>query len=177
MGNTSAMDDERLRTYLNDHLAGASSAVATLVRLAADRADDDLGLQLAQLRDEIRLDRDALREAVARLPGGESGWKRALGLAVSIGAWGRDLLPGARPTFAQELEALAIGVWGKRLLWGALARVAEHDDRFLDLDLESLSARAEAQEKELLRLRDEALSEAFHLPTDRPEGRTAEEIP
>lgn len=158
------MDDARLRTYLNDHLAGASAAVWALVRLAADHAGDELGPPLAQLRDDIRMDREALRDALDRLPAGESVWKRALGVAGGVVAWGRNALPiGSRPTPAEELEALAIGVWGKRLLWGTMTRVAEHDERFADLDVEQLTERAEAQEKELLRLRDRFLDEAFGL--------------
>ncbi|MGE5459027.1 MAG: hypothetical protein ACM3WR_00195 [Solirubrobacterales bacterium] len=158
------MDDERLHTYLNDHLAGASAALAMTVRLAADHADDAFGPPLARLRDEIRLDREAVRDALARLPARENPWKRVAGIALSLVAWGRDLLPsGARPTLAEELEVLAMGVWGKRLLWGALARVAESDPRFEDLDLEALTARAEDHERELLRLREDALVDAFGL--------------
>jgi hypothetical protein len=98
------------------------------------------------------------------LPARENPWKRVAGIALSLVAWGRDLLPsGARPTLAEELEVLAMGVWGKRLLWGALARVAESDPRFEDLDLEALTARAEDHERELLRLREDALVDAFGL--------------
>ncbi|HEX5950222.1 MAG TPA: hypothetical protein VFZ96_04420 [Actinomycetota bacterium] len=157
------MDDARLRTYLNDHLAGASAAVWTLVRLAADHASDELGQPLADLRDQVAMDRDTLRGVVGRLPAGESPWKRALGTVGAVVAWGRNLLPGSRPTPAEELEALAIGVWGKRLLWGTLTRVAERDPRFADLDVEDLTERAEEQERELLRLRDRFLDEAFGL--------------
>lgn len=157
------MDDARLRTYLNDHLAGASAAVWTFVRLAADHAGDELGEPLADLRDQVATDRDTLRGLLGRLPSGESSWKRALGAAGAIVAWGRNLLPTARPTPAEELEALAIGVWGKRLLWGTMTRVVERDPRFADLDVEELIERAEEQEKELLRLRDRFLDDAFEL--------------
>lgn len=158
------MDERRLRTYLNDHLAGATGAWRVLVRLAGDHAGDDLGGPLVDLRDQIGADRDVLRDALRRLPDGESVWKRALGAAVSMAAWGRQLLPaGPRPSLAEELEVLAIGVWGKRLLWGTLMRVRERDPRFADLDLDDLAARAEAQEKEILRLRNHVLAAAFDL--------------
>lgn len=157
------MDDARLRTYLNDHLAGASAAVWTLVRLAADHSGGELGQPLANLRDQVAMDRDTLRDVVGELPGRESPWKRALGAVVAVAAWGRNLMPGSRPTPAEELEALAIGVWGKRLLWGTMTRVAERDPRFAELEVEELTERAEEQEKELLRLRDRFLDETFGL--------------
>lgn len=162
-GNTSAVDDARLRTYLNDHLAGGTAAVWTLVRLAADHRGDELGRPLADLRDQVAMDRDTLRDLLGRLPSGESLWKRALGAVGAVAAWGRNLLPDPRPTPAEELEALAIGVWGKRLLWGTMTRVAERDPRFADVDVRELTERAEEQEKELLRLRDRFLDGAFRL--------------
>lgn len=168
------MDDARLRTYLNDHLAGASAAVWTLVRMAADHRDDELGAPLAELRDQISMDRDALRDAVGRLPAGESAWKRAVGAVGSLAGWARNLLPdSSRPSPAEELEALAIGVWGKRLLWGTMTRVAERDRRFADLDVDELAERADAQEKELLRLRDRFLDETFGLTPAQDPGRSA----
>ena len=157
------MDDPRLRTYLNDHLAGGTAAVWTLVRLAADHAADELGRPLAELRDQVAMDRDTLRGLVDRLPSGDSAWKRALGAVGGLAAWGRDLLPTSRPAPAEELEALAIGVWGKRLLWGTMTRVAERDPRFADVDVQELIERADQQEKELLRLRDRFLDDTFGL--------------
>jgi hypothetical protein len=168
------VDDARLRTYLNDHLAGASAAVWTLVQLAADHSGDELGPPLADLRDEVSMDRDTLRDLIGRLPAGESPWKRALGAAGAVVMWGRNVLPVSRPSPAEELEALAVGVWGKRLLWGTMTRVAQRDTRFADLEIEDLTERAEAQEKELLRLRDQFLDEAFGLsPATDPAAASA----
>jgi hypothetical protein len=167
LGKNPRVDDRRLRTYLNDHLAGASAAVGTLERLASDHEHDELGPPLVDLRDQVDDDRERLVEILGLLPGGESLSKRALGAAGSIAAWLRELIPGPRPTLAEELEALAIGVWGKRLLWGTMTRVVDEDEdhRFVDLEPEDLAARAEAQEKELLRLRDRVLGDDFGLAT------------
>ena len=44
-----------------------------------------------------------------------------------------------------------------------LARVAHSDERFADLDLDGLSARAEAQERTLLKLRATAIVEELEL--------------
>ncbi|MGZ8631729.1 MAG: hypothetical protein ACXWZF_12310 [Actinomycetota bacterium] len=71
------------------------------------------------------------------------------------------------PSLLEDLEALAVGVWGKRLLWGATARKAAEDRRLVDIEIERLVEMAEAQEIELLRLRDAELDTLMaQVPAD-----------
>ena len=74
----------------------------------------------------------------------------------------------ALPAEVAELEALAIGIWGKRLLWGTLNKLAEIDERFSTVPTDALSDRAERQEIEMLRLRQDAILPSFAPSEARP---------
>ena len=158
------MDERTLATYLDDHLAAATAAIAICQRLAKDHEQDPLGHDILGLEDEIQEDQALLTAARTKLPSDESVVKKAVGLGGSALDWARDRSPlSSAPSLLEDLEALAVGVWGKRLLWGTLARVAHSDERFADLDLDGLSARAEVQERTLLKLRATAIVEELEL--------------
>jgi hypothetical protein len=142
----SGMASDELETYLNDHLAGAASAIQMLERAVDDHAGTDLGAQLAELLGAIREDREALRQLVERLGYPEHSLKQA-------GAWlaekvGR-LKVGAsqeRPLARLELmEMLALGIYGKVKLWRALRAVAPRHPAVQELDLRRLDRRAQEQ--------------------------------
>src|SRR4051812_36345843 len=61
------MPDTELRTYLNDHLAGAVTALQLLEHAKGEHAGTELGDFLEELHGEIALDQDALREIMASL--------------------------------------------------------------------------------------------------------------
>ena len=154
------MDEELLASYLDDHLAGATAAIEIAERLAAD---PDLAGSMALYRQLVD-ERTTLEDIRTRLPVGEGLMKRALGSVGGFLTMVRDRSPlSPSPSTLDDLEALAVGIWGKRLLWGTLARVAGVDDRFADVDLGSLMARAEDQEKVVLRMRADAIDAELHL--------------
>lgn len=155
------MDEDRLATYLDEHLAGAEAAIEITRRLADDV---DLKEPMTWLDEQLNEDRDVLQEIRSRLPASEGLIARTVGLVGGMLAHVRDRSPLApAPSRMEDLEALAIGVWGKRLLWGTLARVAECEDAFRDIDVDSLIEGAEEQEKKLLRLRADATESELQL--------------
>jgi hypothetical protein len=157
------MDDAVLATYLNDHLAGAEVGFRTAERLA-DQLDGEDERFLRGMCTAIDEERDLLRGLLEKLGSDESMLKRGVGAVGGILGSVRDAIPvGDAPTTLEDLELLAIGVWGKRLLWGTLARVASRDDRFADIAVGWLAARAETQERTLLRIRADQIDRSLAL--------------
>jgi hypothetical protein len=153
------IDDRSFVSYLEDHLAGSHAGLGTVRRLRDRHPADGIGLTMARFEHQIEVEQRALQVAISRLGGGAgpSLIAHAVGAVGSVAAIARRIMvPEPVPSTLEDLEALAVGVWGKRLLWGALARKASEDDRLTDIgiDIESLIDQAEAQEIELLRLRD-----------------------
>jgi hypothetical protein len=147
------MDDAVLATYLNDHLAGAEVGFRTAERLA-DQLDGEDERFLRGMCTAIDEERDLLRGLLEKLGADESVLKRGVGAVGGILGSVREAMPiGDAPTTLEDLELLAMGVWGKRLLWGTMARVADRDERFADIPVGWLAARAETQERTLLRIR------------------------
>lgn len=136
--------DDPLRTYIQDHLAGASLAVELLTSVEREHDHEPLGRFAAELLVEVEEDRSVLKGLADRLGIGSSPLKESA-------AWISERL--SRLKFRHEsdfgtfelLEALALGIAGKLSLWRALATVAPSDDRLHGLDFEQLIARAESQ--------------------------------
>ena len=157
------MDDAVLAHYLNDHLAGAEVGFRTAERLA-EHFDGEDERFLRGMCTAIDEERDLLRGLLERLDASESVLKRGVGTVGGILGSVRDAIPiGDAPTILEDLELLAIGVWGKRLLWGTLARVGARDERFADMDVDRLAARAETQERTLLRIRVDQIDRSLEL--------------
>jgi hypothetical protein len=156
-----AMDDRTFAAYLEDHLVGAGAGLTVARRLRRAHLGDEIGAAMLRLEVQIEEEQRTLRTAIDRLGGTASGpglLGQVLGLAAGVAATARRVvLPEPVPSLLEDLEALAVGVWGKRLLWGALARRAMEDSRLADIEIERLVEQAEAQELELLRLRDDEL--------------------
>ncbi len=157
------MDEQALGNYLNDHLAGAEIGLRTAERLAPQLGGEAERF-LQGMCTAIEEERELLRDVLDRLGLTDSLLKRSVGVAgAALGAM-RDAIPiGDAPTVLEDVELLAIGVWGKRLLWGTLARVAAHDDRFANVPVDRLAARAEAQERTLLGIRADQIVASLEL--------------
>src|SRR5262245_37348141 len=122
------MTHPHLATYLNDHLAGAASALELLARLERSQVAKRMAATLAELRREITADREELEALMHRLNIAISRPRQAIGwVAEKIGELkmqfddrtdgGLGLLEG--------VEALRLGIEGKLALWRALVAVAE----------------------------------------------------
>ena len=154
------MDDRAFVSYLEDHLAGSEAGRSTVRRIRRDHVADEVGLAMARFDLQFEEEQRSLRTAIQRLDDRPSPSlvTQAIGLTSSLLVWARrTALPEPVPSLLEDLEALAVGVWGKRLLWGAIARKAAEDPRLSDIEIERLVEMAEAQEIELLRLRDAEL--------------------
>jgi hypothetical protein len=146
----SAQTSKYLGIYLNDHLAGSTSALELLKRAIKEHEGTDLGRYLAGLREEILADRRTLEQIMNELGVSQDPVKRA-------GAWAGEKLGRLKPngqvrgrsplTPLIELEFLSMGIEGKRLLWKALDHVAA--DRVGHDRLSHLLSRAKEQRKSL----------------------------
>ena len=158
------MEHEALATYLEDHLAGAATAIDLIRNVEEDHAGQPLGRVLGGLRDEIESDRATLAAYGERAGKGEHSVKEAAArLGEKMSRWKLDRgASGPLATF-QALEFLAIGVWGKRALWRALRATEGLDARLgaSAADFDRLIRRAEEQHERIEALRLTAAAEAF----------------
>ena len=156
------MVNNRLATYLNDHLAGAVAAVRLLESLA--HVYEELRPRLTALRADIEADRLDLQALMARLDIGESqarkigGWvaEQASALKMRLD----DSADGPLRLF-ESLEFLSLGIAGKLGLWEALTAAAEISPRLRCADYNRLIHRATDQRRRAEALRLEAAAEAL----------------
>lgn len=136
-----------LAIYLNDHLAGSALGVELCRRLRASNRDErELGAPLAELCDEIEVDRETLVRLMDQL-----GIRR--GMVKPAAAWvaeklGRLKLNGQLTGYSPlsrlaEIEGLVIGITGKIQMWRALERTLGSSQAGFDFD--RLGDRAERQ--------------------------------
>ena len=123
------MDPRYLGIYLNDHLAGATAALALLDRAIDAEAGGARGPFLVRLRADVAADRETLEAVMAANGVGVQRPKLVVAwLAEKPGRlkFNGHLLRRSPLTPLVELEALATGIGGKELLWRALrARAAD----------------------------------------------------
>lgn len=153
---------DHLSVYLNDHLAGSTTALELLDVLH----DDPKFLPrdvVVQLRTDIADDRDVLLDLMARLriPVSDvrkaGGWlgEKLVRLKVSLD----DPADGAL-RHLELLELLSLGIEGKRTLWASLA-TGSASAELGALDFAALSKRAEKQRADVERYRLSAAAAAF----------------
>ena len=150
------MVNEKLATYLNDHLAGSVVAIELLERLEA--AGTDMSPTLAQVRADIEADRAELRELMRRLQIAESRPRKVTGWIAEKFSQVKLRLddPAGGPLrLLESLELVALGIQGKLALWRALSATAEVDPALRIVDYERLGGRAQDQWRraEVLRLK------------------------
>jgi hypothetical protein len=155
---------DRLSTYLNHHLAGATAGVDLARRIARDNENNAYGAAVAEIAGEIAADRAALEAAMERL-GVDRDHLRQLT------AWGVEKARRALPLpwlldrhalgRLEELEALLLGVTGKLSLWVSLGETRGGDPRLDGIDLAALAGRARSQLERLGELRTRAAAETF----------------
>jgi hypothetical protein len=167
------MENQYLRTYLNDHRSGAVVGLDLARRIRDRNEDTELGQALAWIADEIEEDRDVLDGFMDALDATRNPAKQAIAWvaekAMRLKLNGRIIghSPASRLV---ELEALMLGVSGKLALWRALeaSGVRLVGPEAAVLDLPELIARAMRQRDELerwrLRAADEALAGGVREP-------------
>ncbi len=164
-----------VRTYVNDHITGASAVASRVARMSrnpdAGEDADELGRLARELRQEQRVHEATARDLGLTL----SRWKH-LGAAVAervarLKPNGRAL--GRSPmTLVLELEVLRSGLEGKRLGWTTLR---EHADA-LGLDagrLDALVARSREQAETVERMHARHRAQAFDAPAGHVAGTHA----
>ena len=155
---------DRLSTYLNDHLAGATAGLDLARRIARDNQGNAYGAEVAEIAGEIASDRDALQEVMKRLGIGRDQLRL-------LAAWGVEKARRVLPVpwlldrhalgRLEELEALILGVTGKLSLWVSLGETRGGDPRVADIDFGELADRARSQLERLGELRTQAAAETF----------------
>ncbi len=151
-----------LAIYLNDHLAGSTTAIELVRRAVGQYEGTPLGAFLAGLGAEIEQDRDALKAVMAA--NGIEPQRVKLAAAWAAEKAGRLKFNGAllrrsplRPFV--ELEILAVGIHGKELLWRALRANPADDATAARLD--ELIERARRQHDDVERHRIDAATRAL----------------
>jgi hypothetical protein len=151
-----------LKTYLQDHHAGATVGLELARRTAGANEDNEYGPPLSRIADEIAADRDALERVMDRLDVKPSKLKDAGGWTFEkIGRLKpNNRLLGYSPlSRVIEIEGLVIGVTGKQALWEAVQTAL--GETLDGISFPELSARAADQRSRLEELRRTAAAEAF----------------
>lgn len=161
---TSAMKDELLKTYLNDHLAGAEAGIQLAEDCLARNPEGPLGDFLAELVTEIKEDHRVLKDLHDRVPGRENTLKKMMAWMLSKASrlkLENLLLQYTDLTRLEELEGLLLGVRGKLALWEVLEAACASDERFNDIDFQELQQRAQLQLERIEHHRLEEAKKAF----------------
>jgi hypothetical protein len=146
--------NERIATYLNDHLAGARFAIELLERLRDAHADEPLGRFAGELLVNIDEDRALLQEIADQVGGEGNTFKEATAwLAEKASRLKLRLGADAELGVFEALEALSLGVLGKLALWNALKTLRDTRNSFERIDFDSLASRAIVQHAQLESLR------------------------
>lgn len=138
------MGHDALRTYLNDHLAGATGALQLLEHMAGSAESPADKQFFVNLHAEVSEDRDILAGLIEKTGKQPSGLRQAGGwIAAKVGQLKLAVDTPAAGTldYLEALEVLCVGILGKRALWRALRTVADLPE-LQGLDFPQLEARA-----------------------------------
>ena len=153
-----------LAIYLNDHLAGATGGVDLFRWVAGEHRGTPAGEVLAELAEEVELERDILLAIMRNLGVAVRHYKVAGGwLAEKVFRFSvhGGLRPRSELSSVLELEALHLAVLGKSAAWRMLRLLADTDPRLDSSQLDALAARAAEQSAELEDLRMAAVQAAL----------------
>jgi hypothetical protein len=158
------LDEQLLRIYLRDHLAGAVGGGELVRRALANNRGTPFEATLEQLATDIEEDRQTLVTLMEGLGVSPDVLKQSVVWVLEKVA--RLKLNGRVLEYSPlsrlvELEALGTGIDGKRALWTALRRVAGADPRLHATQLGRLERRAADQRRRVEAIRLEAARLAF----------------
>ena len=145
------MRDERLRIYLNDHLAGSAAARALAQRTLRENAGSSLAALLDRFLGELEAERSVVIGLLAAVGGRENEIKQAAGWLLE--KLGRLKLNGQLVGYSDlsrviEIEGLQSGIQGKLSLWRLMSHLSSSDPRLRIADFKALAGRAERQLEE-----------------------------
>lgn len=155
---------ERLGTYLNDHLGGATAGAEMARHLHDEVQDEPDGAVLGRFASEIEEDLDTLRALAERIGVTRQPVKRAAGwVAEKVHRVGVSQARTGSPQLSRllQVESLSLGVEGKLGLWLALIEVQPNIPQLADVDLGTLAERARDQRRRLEAVRLAAVRRAF----------------
>jgi hypothetical protein len=154
------MENDKLASYLRDHMAGSVGAVEMLEHLIESHQKEPISQFCRELLEAVRADQGELKEIMDALDISEGGVRKA-------GAWVTEKVSRAKLKLegagglAQGLEALVLGITGKKLLWRALAALRKNWPQLKRFDLARLERRAVDQAKQTDVHRIEAAAKVF----------------
>jgi hypothetical protein len=161
------MSDEakkQLEIYLQDHYAGAISALELIEHSIKEHEGEPLAAFFGELLSDVKADHEQLHNLMTALGFEESGTRNA-------GAWIAEKLGRAKIGFSggdaselrllQTLETLCLGVAGKRLLWRALQAARDASPVLERTDFDQLAKRATEQLERIEAQRLDAAKAAF----------------
>lgn len=158
-----SIDKAVLRSYLHDHLAGATAGVSRAQKMADWYGDTPIGARLKQVAGDLVGDRDELKRLIDQVGLPQPTLMKALGKAGEVAGRvktnGRGLLRSP-VTPLLELELLRGAVNAKQGLWQTMAAYAGE----LGLDAEKyagLAKDADAQHATLAELHAEVVDTAL----------------
>jgi hypothetical protein len=158
------MANRHIATYLNDHLAGAASALDLVAHLEQALAGTGTAALLGELHADIEADRQELKRLMDSLQIDQSRARQAAGwLAEKVSQLKLhfdDPLDGTLRVF-EGLEAMTLGIAGKQALWRALSAAAEEAPELRVLDYQRLLQRGEDQSARAEILREAAARAAL----------------
>ncbi|MGH3782517.1 MAG: hypothetical protein ACRDRO_18335 [Pseudonocardiaceae bacterium] len=137
-----------LETYLNDHLAGATTGTELANKIKAEYADTSFGPFLAELAGDIDQDKTSLEELMDRLGIARSPIKQATSwIAEKASRLKLSEAMTGDPDLKRllEFEMLSLGIEGKASLWRSLIAVSDSHPALVTTDLVRLEKRAESQ--------------------------------
>jgi hypothetical protein len=158
------MKDDRLRIYVNDHLALLVGEIELAQRCQSSNAQSALGDFLAQLVVELKEQRQIAGEVLQKLGGRESLLKQsAAWFAEKLGRFklNDSLLTYSSLSRVVELEALAAAAQERVFLWESLEAVAAVDRRLKKFDFAALRVQSKKHITSLGVRRRRAAATAF----------------
>jgi len=117
------VDVDLLKTYVDDHVTGATAVVNRVQRMARAYSDPDLSSTMSRFVKELTLEREWLLRLMRRHDLRPSPWKRAaarVGERVGRLKLNGRLIRQSPLSPLLELELLAAGLRGKRSAWRTL---------------------------------------------------------
>jgi hypothetical protein len=163
-GEVTDMAGDHLGRYLNDHLAGAASALQLMEQIERTHAGSPAGAAVSEIKREVEADRGQLQALIARLGIGESAPRKAAAwLSEHLAHLKLRVDDPADSGFRlfEAIETLSLGIEGKKSLWRTLAASTGEVPALRGVDYDALIARADEQRRTFEPHRLAAAKDAF----------------